>query len=145
MTQCFKNELCCSNRKFEFTCVIFVISILILNLSITMIAQNFTDSNIIINETNIYDFNTTNKCDIFRNNQNRVFITYGGGTKGFKRARQRLIKEAMNTSIFTKAIGYYPEMIKYDKEFEYVYNNVMKKYERGSGYVVSGISYIISL
>ena len=89
---------------------------------------------IVIIQQNYYPIN---KCRLFRNkNQNRVFVTYGGGTEGFQKARQRLVDQAMKTSIFTRAIGYYPDMIKDDKEFKYVYNNVMKIYTRGNGYYI---------
>ena len=78
--------------------------------------------------------NANNKCNIFSSNQNRVFITYGGGKKGYERARKRLMRQAIQTGIFTESVGYYMDMIKNDKEFKDMYRKLVKKYKQGNGY-----------
>ena len=91
-------------------------------------------SRIISDTQSNIDGNGNNECNIFSSNQRRVFITYGAGKKGYERARKRLMKQAIQTGIFTESVGYYPDMIKDDRDFNEMYRKLVKKYKRGNGY-----------
>ncbi len=112
-------------------------SVVHISLGIVFLLFSTSDGALVIEKnavTSLYEKIESGDTHFSKADQNRVFITFGGGSQGYRNRVNILCKEAKSLDFFTTIIGFTDEDLKKDTDFWNQHGAFITQNKRGYGY-----------